>query len=95
MSINLSLGPSYLLRIAGILGALGAVGEVMPDSLPGAKAIKPWCAFATSASVALVGFFARQNLVSTEQAIASKQGLPAPPSPPVPAPVPVPPPPGP
>ena len=71
VKIPTSLGPSYILRIAGIIGLLAAIGEVAPDSLPGAAYIRPWTEFAAKVAVVLIGFAGRQNNVTSEAAGAT------------------------
>lgn len=66
------LGPSWIVRAAGILGVLAAGFLVVPDSAPGAAYIKPWAPFLASISAGIIGLTARQNNVSSEKAGAVK-----------------------
>lgn len=74
MTINVplpSLGPSWVPKLGGILGVFGIFGTYMPDTLPGAKILKPWLMFCGAVSVPILGFSTRQvNKTSEQQGLA-------------------------
>ena len=67
--MNFSLGPSWMPKIGGLLGAVGAAFELVPFDAPGAVYFKPYAHAIMSLGVAVTGLTARQNNISTEQVI--------------------------
>lgn len=88
ITVPMSLGPSWLPKLGGLIAVFTAAFAAVPDNAPGASYVRPWIPFLNAVAVGLVGFSARQVNKTSEQMGLAPQPNPAAvpaPNPPPPA----------